>query len=131
MVDSIRNLLIVAKPSPLRDSLRALVTALPRVNVIDVTDDIPSALQAVAKHSPDLVLLGGDFPAEEMWVFLRSIKNRSPQTLRLMLADTVGQKLEMEAPNAEAIHIKGATPAELVAAIEKLLVTRSSSPRLT
>jgi len=126
-----RNLVIVAKPGTLRDSLHALMTALPKVSIICETDDISKALEVVTQHSPDLVLLGGDFPVDEMWVFLRLIRKRSPQTFRLILADTVGQKTEMEAPGAEVIRLKGTTPVELVADIERLLAARPSAPRLT
>ncbi len=125
-----RYLLIVAKQGPLRDSMRALVTALPQIEVIDETDDITAALDAVSKHQPDLVLVEGNLSAEDMWVFLRQIRRRSPRTRRLMLADTVGEKQEIEAPGAEAICLKGAPPAELVAHIERLLMP-STNPAPT
>jgi DNA-binding NarL/FixJ family response regulator len=131
MEDLTSNMVIVAEPGTLRDSLHALVSALPQVNIICETEDIAEALQVVTQHFPDLVLLGGDFPADEMWVFLRLIRKRSPRTLRLILADTVGQKMEMEAPGAEAILLNGATPVELVTDIERLLADRPNAARPT
>ncbi len=120
------GLLIVAKQGPLRDSMRALVSALPQIEIIDETDDIFFALDVISQHHPDLVLVDGDFPVEEVWVFLRQIRKRSPKTRRFMLADTVGEKQEIESPSAEAICVKGAPPAELVAHIERLLMLNLS-----
>jgi DNA-binding NarL/FixJ family response regulator len=127
---SFRHLLIVAKQGPLRDSMRALVTALPRIEIVDETDNISTALDGVGKHHPDLVLIEGDFSVEELWVFLRQIKRRSPLTRRLMIVDTIREKQEMEAPGVEAICLTGASPLELVANIEKLLMP-SVSPTPT
>ncbi len=114
-------LLIVAKQGPVRDSVRALVTTLPQTKIIAETDDIAIALDVVSQYRPELVLVDGSFPVEDVWVFLRQIRHRSPWTRRLMLADTVGEKQEIEAPTAEAICLKGSPPAELMAQIEKLL----------
>lgn len=117
-----RSLLIVAKQGPLRDSMRALLTALPRIEIVDETDSTAAALDVVSQQRPDLVLIDSNFSAEDVWVFLRQIRKRSPRTRRLFLADTVGEKQEIEAPCAEAIFLKGAPPAELVANIERLLM---------
>ncbi len=124
------GLLIVAKQGPLRDSMRALVTTLPRIEIIDETDDTSTALDVVSQHHPDLVLIDGNFQAEDIWVFLRQIRKRSPRTRRLMLADTVGEKQEIEAPGTEAIYLKGAPPGELVAHIERLLLPNLPTPNL-
>jgi DNA-binding NarL/FixJ family response regulator len=123
------NLVIVAGGGPLRDSLHALMAALPQVNVICETDDIAEALHIISQHSTDLALVGDDIPADELWVFLRMIRKRSPRTLRLIFADTVGRKTEMEAPGAEAVFLRGTTPIELVAEIERMLAVRGAASR--
>ncbi len=121
------GLLIVAKQGPLRDSMRALVTTLPRIEIIDETDDISTALDVISQYHPDLVVIDGTFPVEDVWIFLRQIRKRSPLTRRLMLADTVREIQEIEAPSAEAICLKGVPPAELMAQIERLLPPSTSS----
>jgi DNA-binding NarL/FixJ family response regulator len=125
MEDLASNLVIVAEQGALRDSLHALMTTLPHVNVICETDDIAEALQVITRQSTDLILVGDDLPADELWVFLRLVRKRSPRTLRLIFADTVGQKTEMEAPGAEAVFLKGTMPFELVAYIERVLADRT------
>ena len=116
-----RNLVIVAERGALRESLLALMAALPQMNVICETDDIAEALFVITRQPTDLVMVANDFPADEMWVFLRQIRKRSPRALRLIFTDTVGQKTEIEAPGAEAVFLKGTMPSELVADIERLL----------
>jgi len=124
-----RNLVIVAERGALRESLHALMAALPEMNVICETDDIAEALFVISRQPTDLVLVANDFPADEMWVLLRQIKKRSPRALRLIFTDTVGQKTEMEAPSAEAVFLKGTMPIELVADIERLLAERTAASR--
>ncbi len=131
MEDLANNLVILAERGALRDSLHALMTAIPQVNVICETDDIAEALQVITHQSTDLILVGDDFPADEMWVFLRLIRRRSPRTLRLIFTDTVGHKTEMEAPGAEAVFLKGTRPNDLVADIERMLAERTAASQDT
>ncbi len=113
--------LIVAQQGPLRDSIRALVTTSPRIKVIGETDDFTTALEMVSQSIPDLVVVDSNFPIEQVWLFLRQVKKKSPRTSRLMLANTVEEKQEIEAPSAETVCLKGASPLELMTYIEKLL----------
>lgn len=115
------SLLIVAKPGSLRDSMRALLTTLPRIKIVDETENTLTALDLVSYHRPDLVLIDSNFPEEDVWMLLWQIRKRSPRTRRLILANTVQEKQEIEAPSAEAIFLKGAPIAEFVAHIERLL----------
>ena len=123
------NLVIVAKRGALRDSLYALMAALPQMDVICETEDIVEALYVISQYSTDLVLMGDDFSADLLWVFLRLIRQKSPRTLCLILTDTMEQKREIEAPRADAVFLKGTTPFELVSGIQKMLADRASAPQ--
>jgi len=66
--------LIISQPGPLRDGLRALLTAMSRVKIIGEASDTASALRTIQKHRPTLVLMDADLPGDEAWNTLQAIK---------------------------------------------------------
>jgi len=126
----VKHLLIVAQSRSLRDGLHALVDAIAQTTVIEETDDLSVALETVSQHHPDLLLLDGNISAEDLWVFLRQVRLRSPHTQRAMLVGSTEQQQEIVAPCAEEIWINGALPANLIAGIEKLLAPLTSESGL-
>lgn len=112
--------LIAARPGPLRESLRCLMDALPRIKIIGAAGDATSALRMVLERSPGLVLVDAALPGDENGSLVRQVKARQPQTRCVVLTDTVGQQY-VQADNADAVLLKGASAAKLVETIEGVL----------
>ncbi len=83
---------IMARSEPLRDGLKALLTAIPQVEIVGEADNLPAGLELAAEHQPDIVLLDLGLPSGAAWAVLGRIKIISPRTRRIMLADDVRQQ---------------------------------------
>lgn len=121
MGETIASALIVAKPGPLRDGLRALLTAMPQIGAVDMASDLPSALRTVFEHSPALVLLDSDLTNGKVWLTVRRAKAKWPRAWCIFLANDLQQHQEAEAAGADAVLLKGFPAARLVAMIVRLL----------
>lgn len=115
------NVLIVAHADSMRSSLQALLWSIPHITRVELADDAAAALPAIDAIQPELVLLDLYLLGDEIWSVLREIHTLSPHSRRVVLADSVAQQVEVQAPAAEAVLLKGALPAELVTVVERLL----------
>jgi DNA-binding NarL/FixJ family response regulator len=113
--------LIVVSPSPLRDGLRALLTAIPQVESLREADDASLALRAIEEHPPALVLIGVDPPGDEVWELLGQIKAGWPQIRSILLVDDAQQQRLAQAAGADCVLIKGFPASKLSATIKSLL----------
>jgi DNA-binding NarL/FixJ family response regulator len=111
--------LIVAPPGVLRQSLRATVVALHRLETIDEADTITQAI--LMNHDPALVLFSVEGPEIKHLAAIRMIKTRWPAARCIALVDTVAQKQPAREEGAEAVLVKGVRPAELLSKIERLV----------
>jgi len=116
-----RAALIVGRPGPLQDGLRALVGTMPQIGVVNAAHDIPSALSMDLNPGPALVLLDGDDAEGQVWLTVRRTKARWPQSRVMVLVSNAQRQEEAEAAGADAVLLQGFRPARLVAAIVKLL----------
>lgn len=112
--------LIVARPGPLRDGLRALLTAIPQIDRIIQIDDIAVALSVIAEQRPALVLLDCIPRSVEWCTAVRRVKVESPETRTIVLAEDVLQQQAAQAA-ADVVLLKGASAADLYATVERLL----------
>jgi DNA-binding NarL/FixJ family response regulator len=114
--------LILAKPGPLRDSLRAFLLTLPQVKEVRFVNDAPSALEVVSEINPDLVLIDADLSGGEALTAVRRIRGDDPHSRCLVLADDMQQQRDAAAAGADVALLKGCRATELFDAIEKLLL---------
>ena len=121
MTKDCTSALIVAKPGPLRDGLRALMIAMPQIGAVDEVNDFSSALKMVFEHRPTLVLLDVGLISGDTWMTIRRAKARWPKARCILLADDVQQHQEAEAAGADAVLLKGFPAARLVATMVRLL----------
>jgi len=124
MTESGTSALIVAKPGPLRDGLRALLIAMPEINAVEEVGDLPSALKTALDRAPALIVLDSGLAGSDIWRAVRQAKARWPQSRCIFLADAVEQQVEAEAACADAILLKGVPPAKLIATVMRLLPYR-------
>ncbi|MCP4542699.1 MAG: response regulator transcription factor [Chloroflexi bacterium] len=113
--------LIVARPGPVRDGLRALLTAIPQVTNLQEIDDASSALRIVKEHCPALVLISVDLPSGEFWSLLAQIKAQHPQTRSILLVNDVQQQELAQTAGADGVLLQGAPASKLSATIKHLL----------
>ena len=114
------NALIVTAPGSLQNGLLALMTAMPQIEVVGEASSASAALEMVAEHRPNLVLLDGSLAGNEPWALLRRIKNDWPAIRCIVLAEDVSQQRQAEASGADIPLVKGFPPAQLIATIEQL-----------
>jgi len=120
MNDSILAL-IVAHPGPVRDGLRALLTAIPQVASLKEVDDASSALRVIEEYSPALVLISVNATSDDVWNLLAQIKAKHPQTRSILLVDDVQQQQLAQATGADGVLLRGAPASRLSATIKSLL----------
>jgi DNA-binding NarL/FixJ family response regulator len=116
--------LIVTDLGSLHNGLLALMTTIPQIDVVGEASSASAALQMVAQHRPDLVLLDTDLPGSRPCALLKQIKSNWPATRCIALAGDVQNQQECEASGADIALIKGFQPAQLIATIEGLLQVR-------
>ena len=121
--------LIVAQPGPLRDSLQALMTTIPQIEILAETTDPSVLLRMGAEIQPDVVLMDADLPREQVWSALREIKDKWSQTRTIVLVRDSQQQREAQAAGADIALIKGYPAARLITAIGELLSTARSEER--
>lgn len=117
---------IVAKPGAMRDAWRALLTALPRIRDIEQVEDAVTALKAIARLRPALVVADANVLKGETDTLLRQIQALSPETQCVAFTETVEQKSALEKTVAGTVMLHGAPAAEVAAAIERLLTERGA-----
>ena len=125
MTSQVSLALIVARPGPLRNSLQALMTTMPQIEIV-AEADAPSALLRMGDRiQPDIVLIDASLPEHEVWAALQQIQSEWSQTHTIVLAeDSKQQKQALEA-GADVALLKGFPAAKLAAVMESFLVDAS------
>lgn len=113
--------LVLSKPGPLRDSLVALLNAMPRIKSVHQADDAAMALRLIEATAPALILLDSGLPNGEAWIVLDRVQISWPWIRCVVLSDSVQHRQQAEQAGATHALLKGYPAAKLSAAIEKLL----------
>ena len=121
MTNGYPSALIVAKPGPLRDSIQALMIAIPQIEAVRETSDLSSALAMVFDRCPALVLLDSGLERGEIRPAVKRVKAQWPLARCVFLADDVQQQREGESAGVDAALLKGLPATQLVAVIVGLL----------
>ena len=123
-VDGDASALVVAAPGRKRNSLRILLRAAPRITIVDLVDDAPSALKSSVDRPPDLLVLDLDPSAHGAWMILEQVKAEWPQVRCLVLVDTIQQGRMAKDAGVDGILVSGFSTNQLLALVEKLLSRR-------
>ena len=114
--------LIVARPDRRRDSLRALLNAVPQLKIITDVDDATSAMKKISLQHPNLVvLLGLNLPDEEIEMVLTHPRPDSFKSRYLVLADTLRQQHIAATGKADGMLKTGFTIDEFIGMANRLL----------
>jgi len=103
MIKSDASILLVARPGRRRDSLRALLKAIPQLQVINQADDGPAALKLINGHQLALMLLDTSLSDDEVRLVLEQIKNKPSHPHCLVLADTSKRQKMAETGQADKV----------------------------
>ncbi len=122
-----REVLILARRGPVRDSLRSLLETAPWIEAVRVVEDTLSAFIMVTLHRPALVIVVDDLPADGLSALLRWIKTEGSYSRFLVLAEDSRQREQALSLGADTALLKGFPAADLFRVIEKL-VTRPYEP---
>lgn len=115
--------LLVASPGDLRDSIEALLSAMPQIGAVTKLDHVSEMCGLAFKSRAGLVLLVLDPKVSECetWLTLRGVTAVSPRVRCICLVNDVQQQEEAEAAGADAVLVTGVPAARLVATIVRLL----------
>ena len=117
------TILILAMPGDLQTSLQMLLSLLSDVAVL-VTAESTSALQAIERYAPDLVVMDFALPEEDLPLVVNLIKARWSTIPCLVLVDDEQQGRRAQTTDADLVLVKGYPAAKLLADIEGLLSQR-------
>ena len=115
------SVLIIAEAGSLQKGLAALTSVVPYIDRIYHESSITETSGSVSQHPPGLVLLDGDLLREKMADLLRSLKNRYPESIYLVLANDVQQAQLAKSAGVDEALLKGFPAEKLLATIEALL----------
>jgi DNA-binding NarL/FixJ family response regulator len=109
----------------MRDSLQALLVAMPRIGAVGEADDGAAAIDKAAARRPALLVLDTNLPGAAAWGVLREFKSRWPETQCVILAQSASQRETAQAAGADGVLVKGFPTAELYVMIDELLACQA------
>ena len=112
--------MLVARPGPLRDSLRALVSAIPFTGTI-VVEDAAAALDDLRRCHPALVVVDLDPADADIWRLLDVLSAKRPPVRHMFLVDTVEEQRLALTSGAKVALLKGFPASRLHRVIKGLL----------
>ena len=124
MPEKVTLALIVAKPGPLRNSLQALLTTMPQIEIVAEANDSLALLRMGDRIQPDIVLLDASLPQHEVWAALKQIQEEWSQTRIIVLADDSRQQKQATEAGANVALLKGFPAAKLATIVEMFLQDR-------
>ena len=121
MPEQVTLALIVAKPGPLRNSLQALLTTMPQIEIVAEANDSLALLRMGDRIQPDIVLLDASLPQHEVWAALRQIQEEWSRTRTIVLVDDSRQQKQATEAGANVALLKGFPAAKLATIVEMML----------
>lgn len=113
-------ILIVSPPSDLQIGLQALLTTYLDVDVY-VTSESSSALKALARYLPDLVILDQDLPENSGYEIAREINANWPETAMFVFVNKDKDRQKFSLLGVDRTITKGLPGLELITEIKTLL----------
>lgn len=101
------NVLIVARPGMLLDGLSAMLSTMPEIKVVSVTNDLDSALIYVSEHHPKACIIDFSDLGDEQITQINRMKSISPDMKTIALVDELETKEVAESLGIDEVIIKG------------------------
>jgi DNA-binding NarL/FixJ family response regulator len=116
------SVLIVAKPTRIRDGLRTLLRANPLIDDVVQADNAAVALQIVKDRPPAFILLDTSLVDDQVELIINQAKIKSAKIRCIVLADNARRQQLAWSNGADEVLLVGFSAANLFTAIEKLLI---------
>jgi two-component system, NarL family, response regulator NreC len=116
------RVVLAADDSAVAPELRPLLEGAPDLEVVSEAGDPESALRAVVRHTPDVLVLGLDRPGDITSLdTIRAVGQAAPETRVVVLATKDDARFVRHALNAGAVAciLDGAPGAELLVAVRR------------
>jgi len=120
-VDQFAPALIVASPGRIRDSLKTMLRAVPRIETVYQANDGPTASKIITEYHPVLVLLDSKLANNDIQSVSRQIKTESPQTRCIVLVDSIQQQWMAKVADVDSVLAIGCPATKFFSTIETLL----------
>jgi DNA-binding NarL/FixJ family response regulator len=111
------NVLIIARPGMLRESLSALLATLPEINVVSATNDLASSYEFVSRHQPMICIIDFSNQRDDKENKFDQLKSIRLEMKTIILVDTVEAKHVAEAHGIDKVVIKGSSVQQLTKTI--------------
>lgn len=112
--------IIVSRPGVMRQALRAALAAHPWINIIASTGDGLTALNSVASHQPELLIIDSNLLPEEVEALVMAVKAKLPATHCLILLQSTQQKARLLASEANTIVLRDDSARQFQTALRRL-----------
>ena len=123
------TVLIIAKPGQVRDGLRALLHAIPGVDVVDRPCDGMLNADLLAEYNPALILVDCRLVDTRTLDALRRLKTQNPGVCLLILVEDVEQRQLAQDTGFEHVMIKGSSAEKLAKTVRELLPQETETRR--
>jgi DNA-binding NarL/FixJ family response regulator len=127
MAGARKTALIIVKSDPLRDAMKALFSLVLGVDVVGVAEMPSAGLTLAAQYKPDIIVLDSRPDMDIVRAALHQVRQVSPRSQRIFLADDVLPQPADDGVPAELVLLKGLPPSEVLARIQQL-VSATSPP---
>ena len=111
------NVLIIAQPGMLRDSLSSLLSIMPEINVVSSTNDLESAFEFMSKHQPMICIMDIPNQGNDKEQKIDQLKSIRLEMKTILLVDTIEAKEEAETHGFDKVVIKGSSVQQLTKTI--------------
>lgn len=115
---------VITPSVPLADGLEALLSAISTIDAVEVVRDLDQAFQQIESKRPRIVLIDAVLIRRQPAELLEQIIVLSSGTQRVLLVDDV-QDVKWMPQYAEAVLIKGGSPAAIATILTNLLLAGS------
>ena len=95
--------LLVTPPGATEEALRAVLTSIPKVEIVGVVASCLSAAEAMRKLAPDYVVISGQIPSEEIVTLIELFADERQGPRVLVLSTSQGLERQFLAAGAFAV----------------------------
>ena len=116
-----QSIILVAAPGLLRNALQNLLSTFAGVDTLVLTSDLASALSAIEKHAPTLILVDAELLVDERELAQSVMATTLNGSKLLLLAADVAQGQLADPHQNHEVLLKGVRPEVLSDRIESIL----------
>ncbi len=129
------QIIVISQPGIYRNSLLALLRAIPQVDDVCVIDDIKFIDQVPDKFQPQAVFVKEHGIREELLETMRTIADIWPTSTRIVITDRFNQLEQIETSGVDFLVINNVTAGRLRILIENIadreyLISSKTAPKI-